>query len=390
MQSPNDADVLAVAADWGSATGVPTDVFDFSGHALLDDSRCFCFTSCPMAGVCDPQAAHRFGCYEAERWEGEYVYYCPASLAFVATLVREGGRSVYGLVAGPLVMGPVEDLLSDLGPELGGLVGELPVRTPAEVGAMSRMQRAVCDAFSPAAPAVRSRSGLESLASGHPAAAYPLDVERELVAMVRRGDRAGASELINQLLGAIYLAAGGDFGRLRREAAELVTVFSRAAIEGGADAEAIFGEKRVLGARLAGFATLDDVSDFLVNVFHRFVGYVFDFSQFQHANALRKVIEHVNTHYADRITLADAARQVFLSPTYLSSVFSSEMGMGFTAYVQSVRVEKSKRLLLDTRLTIAEVAAVTGFADQSYVTQVFAKVVGMSPTRFRRQEADHV
>ena len=59
--------------------------------------------------------------------------------------------------------------------------------------------------------------------------------------------------------------------------------------------------------------------------------------------------------------------------------------MSFTAFVQTVRVEKSKELLRESRLQVAEIASETGFADQSYFTKVFTRSVGVSPTQFRRQ-----
>jgi AraC-like DNA-binding protein len=388
---------------------VPTLVFGFAERALLGGAG-FC-AACPWAlsGRCDPAVAHRFGCYQAERWDGQYVYYCPVSFTFVATLVDEDGRPGHGLVAGPLVMGEVEDLVDDLDPALLPRLAELPRRSAAAVGALARVQQAMgrhlagsaVARFAGAGEVTRSAAGAEAApsvtsaeaggrvtsADPPPAGAhrYPVDVERRLVAMIRRGDRAGAAELINQLLGALYLAHNGDFRQLRQGAIDLITVFSRAAIEGGADADSIFGEKRALDRRLAGFTTRDELSAFLVTVFNRFVGYVFDFSQFEHANILRRVVDYVRANYAGRVSLADAARAVHLSPNYLSSVFSAEMGMSFTAYVQKVRLDQAKKLLLGTYQPIAAIAAATGFTDQSYFAKVFAQAMGMTPGQYRRQ-----
>ncbi|MDR3070788.1 MAG: AraC family transcriptional regulator [Propionibacteriaceae bacterium] len=395
----NDVQTRRTASDWAAVTGVHAGVFSFIDRALLPEAEnSFCASRCPLAtdGRCDPQVAHRFGSYEAERWGGQYIFYCPAGLVFVATLTNEQGAPSYGLVTGPLVMGELDDLLDDLDPELPELVAVLKVRTPADVGALARVQEALCRSLSSNAPPIAQTGPAEELGLAgtveplEGVAHYPFDVEKRLVEMIRRGDRAGASQLINQLLAVLYLASSGDFSRLRQGATELITLFSRAAIDGGADTASIFGEKRVMDRRLSGFTTLDELSGFLVTVFNRFVGYVFDFSRFQHANMLRRTVSYVRAHYAERISLADVAREVWMSPSYLSTVFSAEMGMSFTAYVQSVRIDKGKEFLISTHKTIAEVAAATGFSDQSYFTKVFTKAVGVSPTQFRRQEVvDH-
>lgn len=383
-----------VAVDWAATTGISASGYTFAvGGVVQGIPPEFC-VGCPIAaeGGCDPSVAHQFGSYEAERWDGEYIYYCPASLVFVATLVYRQGVPAHSLITGPLRMGPIEDLLLDFSDEMRELVGLLPGRTPAEVNGIARVQRILSRAYGtetePSPPAgVPTPTEQVSRAAVQVdwAHAYPFEEEQRLVDMIRRGDRGGAAELINQLLAVLYLSSLGDLESLRQGSADLITLFSRAAIQGGADASAIFGEKVALSSRLAGFDDRDELSAFLVSVFHRFVGYVFDFSRFQHADALNRVTRYVRAHYGERIALADVAREVWLSPSYLSSVFSAEMGMSFTAYVQAVRVEKSKQLLLDTRLPIAEIASATGFTDQSYFTKVFRKLVGSSPAQFRRQ-----
>lgn len=387
-----------LAADWAAATGVSASAYDFAVGGLVQGfAPPFC-AGCPIAadGGCDPAIAHQFGSYEAERWGGQYIYYCPASLVFVATLVYDEGAPAHSLIGGPLRMGPIEDLLPDISDEMRELVLALPERAPSEVSGMARVQQIVCRSFDTgiASSSVPDDAEAMSPSGGDTridwAHAYPFDEERRLVEMIRRGDRRGSAELINQLLAVLYLSSRGNLDSLRQGSAELITLFSRAAIQGGADAAAVFGEKLELSGRLAGFQSLDELSTFLVSVFHRFVGYVFDFSRFQHADALHRVVSYVRAHYPEHIALADVAREVWLSPSYLSSVFSSEMGMSFTAYVQTVRVEKSKELLLDTRRPIAEIASVTGFADQSYFTKVFTKSVGVSPTQFRRRLAGGV
>lgn len=379
------------AADLTLATGVFTGVFGFSERTMLPhDDLSFC-DGCPLAAQagCDPQVAHRFGCYEAERWFGQYIYYCPASLVFVATLIWEKSNPVCGLVMGPIVMGSLDDMLYDLNPDMRHVVTALPCRSSAEVNALARLQEALtnADGVPTDRPIADAPLEAEFPPPNEPPQSYPFEFEQRLVDMIRHGDRVGAAELINTLLGVLYLSCDRDFQALKQGASELITVFSRAAIEGGADASSIFGEKHALDRRFAGLKTTTELSGFLAMAFDRFVSYVFDFSQFRHANTLHQIVAYVRDHYAERITLSSVAHHVWLSPSYLSSVFSQEMGMRLTAYVQTVRVDKSKDLLLATHLSVADIAAETGFADQSYFTKVFTKTVGISPTQFRRQHS---
>lgn len=57
--------------------------------------------------------------------------------------------------------------------------------------------------------------------------------------------------------------------------------------------------------------------------------------------------------------------------------------MNLSSYINAVRVEKSKSLLLDNSIRLVDVANLCGFEDQSYYTKVFKRIVGVSPKRYR-------
>ena len=407
LRSKTAVEPFAFASDFGVATGMITAVFGFSERDFLPGAvNPFC-EDCPL---CDGRTAHRYGCYEAERWDGQYIYYCPASLVFISTLIYENAAPVTALVAGPVVMGEQEDLLGDFSGELREKIAGLPARPPSEVGAVARVQAVLSRSLSEGISQFGIRNsefGISGADAGtdngedkktgqlfdlavknvtltEPSGDYPIEVERQLIRMIRHGDRQGAAELINRLLGALYLGSAGDFSKITQGAAELVTLFSRAAIEGGADTDRIFGENRNFPAIMARFTAIDEVSAFLVSVFNRFVGYVFDFTRFKHADTLYKAVRYIRANYADKITLSKAADAVGISCSYLSAIFKDEMGQGFTEYVQTVRVEKSREMLRDPQLSIAEVAAMAGFSDQSYFTKIFTRICGVSPAQYRR------
>lgn len=72
-----------------------------------------------------------------------------------------------------------------------------------------------------------------------------------------------------------------------------------------------------------------------------------------------------------------------LSKSYLSRIFKEELNCTFTSYTNKLRIEKSKAYLLNDDLSLADIAMLTGFDDQSYFTKVFKKTMGISPGKFR-------
>ena len=83
--------------------------------------------------------------------------------------------------------------------------------------------------------------------------------------------------------------------------------------------------------------------------------------------------------------ITDLARLVSINVDYLSTVFGKKTGLTPIAYLQNIRIEQAKRLLLHSKLNVEEIAYQTGFSDNAYFIKVFKRVVGQTPSSFRRE-----
>lgn len=93
--------------------------------------------------------------------------------------------------------------------------------------------------------------------------------------------------------------------------------------------------------------------------------------------------QYVHKHYAEKITLEDMAGQLFIHPSYFSSIFKKETGHNFIDYVNEVRVRKSVELLKRKEYRIKEISVMVGIHNHSYFNKVFKKVMGVKPLVFR-------
>jgi AraC-like DNA-binding protein len=98
---------------------------------------------------------------------------------------------------------------------------------------------------------------------------------------------------------------------------------------------------------------------------------------------LRKAIDFMEAHADQRITLADLANAVGLSRMYFAAQFRKATGLRPHEFFLSRRIDKAKRLLETTDLTIAEVAFSVGFNTQNHFTNVFKRFSGMTPYRWK-------
>ena len=98
-------------------------------------------------------------------------------------------------------------------------------------------------------------------------------------------------------------------------------------------------------------------------------------------------LQYIEDHYSEKFSLQDIADHVHFSAPYFSKVFKKEMDITFTKYLTNVRIEKSKKLLKNSRYALSDIPAMVGFEEQSYFTRVFRTVTGVSPGKYRETHA---
>jgi AraC family transcriptional regulator len=94
-------------------------------------------------------------------------------------------------------------------------------------------------------------------------------------------------------------------------------------------------------------------------------------------------IDYIHAHYAEPLTIAEIARAAGVASGYFTRFFKAIAGVPPRAYLTEVRFERAKVLIRSTSKSMTQIAADCGFADQSHMTNVFRKRVGMTPTEFR-------
>lgn len=97
---------------------------------------------------------------------------------------------------------------------------------------------------------------------------------------------------------------------------------------------------------------------------------------------LGSVIDYVEAHLSEDLSLADLALTAGLSKFHFSRLFKDVIGLTPHKYVLKRRVERATQVLKQGDLTIAQVAHTFGFTDQSHFTRVFRQVKGATPKAF--------
>jgi len=399
-----------------SSTGV--------GSVIIDSRGCKLYESCKNSSLCQICAenhatqsniisceiVHLYGSYQAERFGGKYIYFCPAGLVYWASPISNKEEKQGALIGGPvLMMDPEEFLIEDFMSKSGMLnseakkvrdhINRVPIIQPNKVNDLAELlfivasnisndttskhnvQREYHEVQSHISEWVHYVKNLDY--SGTQKINYPFEKEKELLSKIALGDKPGSQKVLNEILGYLFFSSGRDFEIIKARILELVVLLSRAAVEGGADTLEIFGLNYKYLSDIHQLKTVEDLTFWLSKIMARFTDCVFNLADIRHKDTIYKAVDYIKRNYQARITLEDVANHVYLNPSYFSKIFKSEMKYNFVSYVNKIRINVSKNLLLDISIPLANVSGLVGFEDQSYFTKVFKKSTGITPGKFR-------
>ncbi|MDT8302489.1 MAG: PocR ligand-binding domain-containing protein [Sedimentisphaerales bacterium] len=212
---------------------------------------------------------------------------------------------------------------------------------------------------------------------------YPLESERELMSKVKIGDRTGAKEILNSILGTILFKTIGDLGILKARMLELLSILSRSAVEGGVDIDVMLEKNLNYVNKVMRINNQEDLCAWISTALNEFIELVYSSQDARKVSQIRPAINYIDANYNKPITLADVARASHLSVSRLAHIFKEQMGITIIDYLTSVRIERAKQLLLATEQNCTEICFEVGYNNQSYFTRTFKDFVGMTPRQFR-------
>lgn len=390
------------------ATGVNSFVIEKNDDECNCDRLCghgFCSALQKITGAEFHCIKHHLNAAEqAERFGGKYIYYCPAGFVhFISPLIYLG--DIVGAIGGgPVLLTEHDDFFyvdilkkyNISGEYHNALIKELKTvqyMQPERVSGLSEMIFVTASHINQSLKLLQTRDMLlqqseisdkiQRIKEQDNQDFYPIETERLLMKKIAMGDKRGARELLNDLLGHIFFSSGKNFEILKARVLELLVLLSRGAMEGGADTDVIFGMNYRFLNEINGIKDVENMTYWLSQIMVRFAEQVFDFHSLKHAEAISKAVEYIKRNFQSKLTLKQTADYVSFSPSYFSKIFCEEMKCSFSQYLNKVRIENAKILLQGGNLSLADIALMCGFEDQSYFTKIFKSVTGVSPKNFK-------
>lgn len=100
---------------------------------------------------------------------------------------------------------------------------------------------------------------------------------------------------------------------------------------------------------------------------------------------IKKAIDYVYDHLVERITVDELAKEIGMSPAYLSRAFKNELGVSVSEYIRQRKIDAAKNLLCYSNYDYSDIAAILSYASQSHFIQQFREREGMTPKQYREK-----
>jgi two-component system, response regulator YesN len=336
-----------------------------------------------------------------------YISFCHAGIAIICVPIMDKDVPLGGLFfgkclfneAGETIVGDILECLKDLNLDESNVraaIDELPVIPGRRIHQAAEFLYIVLYELSELDPCVvkfrRQKSQQQSQIGEFIQEKkqrsydrrYPVESERQLVSKVRIGDRTGAREILNSILGTLMLQYPGEMDVLKARMIELLSVISRAAVEGGGAIDELLPRNLEYIHKIMLISTQDELGAWIYAAMEAFIELVCNSRDARKASQITPALEYIDQNYKKPLSLSEIAKASHLSPSRLAHVFKEHTGQTVVDYITQVRMEHAKEMLLATDNSCIDICFAVGYSNQSYFTRTFREQTGMTPRLFRQ------
>lgn len=212
--------------------------------------------------------------------------------------------------------------------------------------------------------------------------------EQEMLRMVREGDLNYQSHMNKMsITGHLGKLSNGDPLRQMKNAVLVcITLFSRAAIEGGLTPEVSYTLTDHYFQSVEACTAITDLVEIAHTMQDDFIQRVHRCRTSSLSQPVRACCEYISLHLEDRLSLSMLARQTGYTENYLSKKFKRETSLTPNEYIRRQRLEQAAFLLRTTQDDVQNISERLQFCSQSYFADHFRRYFGVTPTEYRKQE----
>lgn len=164
-----------------------------------------------------------------------------------------------------------------------------------------------------------------------------------------------------------------------------IAVMGRYVIERGLSSHISFSIGDEYIRRLEKLNNLQNIVALVDEVFNRYKEALDKALLGKYSKKIKNALQYIDKNLSIGFTLEDVAEHIRLHPNYLSTIFKKEVGLSFTDYVLSEKIQEAKMLLKHSNYTLSEISGILNFGSKSYFIKCFRKLEGVTPVKYIEQ-----
>ncbi|MBC3901181.1 helix-turn-helix domain-containing protein [Acetobacterium malicum] len=356
------------------------------------------------------QAAYKRAGKQAALFGEPYIFRCPSGLIEWAAPIVLGGEHVGTIICGQVLMWEPEEFfwielrkmnqtLTDDFEELFEAVGELAIVTGNQVQASAYLlyvvanyiMKAGWENFEQSREFARQRTLYHAEIENHKSREEQADKsdrrslldEDEIIVQLQQ-NRKKAKAYLEGLISGLRYEAHQNLAQLRAKMTELLVVLSRVVNRIGlAMAPFLHINDQAIG-QIYQTTSQENISVITSKAVDAYLEQLEAAAVKPENPNITLMTDYIDKHYPNNLTVEAIADAACLSPGYAGRIFKEQLGLPIMDYVLKVRIDKSKKLLLNPHYQIQAIAEKVGYGDAGYFTKVFRKFEGITPTQFRK------
>lgn len=212
---------------------------------------------------------------------------------------------------------------------------------------------------------------------------YPIDLEKQLFEAVQKGDEESTRVLADRFMDWMQGYEPKMTNVVRLKAMEFVLWAEHFAYMQGGISEYHFEVREGYIEMLLSFNSYPELRKWFLDKMSESASRIARKQQMKTDSVVEQAKQYIAENFSRELSLEEMAREVGISPYYLSKLFKESEGTGYIEYTTKLRMDYAKEQLSGTDRSIKEICHDAGYQDPNYFSRIFKKWTGMTPTEYR-------
>ncbi|MFC5470951.1 AraC family transcriptional regulator [Cohnella suwonensis] len=210
---------------------------------------------------------------------------------------------------------------------------------------------------------------------------YPTNSERRILNFLDTGDQDSIIKELELIRGEIHSVDYISYDNILFIYTQLVGVTIKHLRENKVSTSRIFARRGNIYSAIASFDTLDELEEYLRGFFGEIIQYLA--RNQSEVNYGERIIRYLEEHFCEEIVFEDMAKEIGISYSYMRKIVYELTGKSLIDYTNLLRIEKAKQLLLESKLSITQIASEVGYYNVQSFNRFFRKYEGMPPRSYK-------